>query len=136
MRRSALLALAGVLLTGAAFAQTSDDYTSLTTRFDAQINPHELDGWMKLLAAEPNQVGSPHDKSNAEWIRKQFQDFGWAAHIETYRVLYPTPISETLEMPNLNGKPWKATLQERPIPGDSSYRTKDYTFPAYVAFQG
>ena len=55
---------------------------------------------MKLLAAEPNHVGSPHDKTNAEWILKQFQNFGWDAHIETFEVLYPTPISETLEMLN------------------------------------
>ena len=136
MRRSVLFGLAGILLAGSAFAQSSNDYASLVSRFDAQINPHELDGWMKLMAAEPNQVGSPHDKSNADWILKQFQAFGWDAHIETYRVLYPTPISETLEVKSLNGKPWKATLQERPIPGDSSSRTKDLTLPAYVAYQG
>ena len=136
MRRSVYLGLAGFLLTGAAFAQTSNDYASLTTRFDASINPRELDGWMKLLAAEPNQVGSQHDKTNADWILKQFQNFGWDAHIETYRVLYPTPVSETLEIPNLNGKPWKATLQERPIPGDSSATAKQYALPAYLAYQG
>jgi N-acetylated-alpha-linked acidic dipeptidase len=136
MRRSVLFGLASLLLAGSAFAQSSNDYASLVTRFDAEINPHELDGWMKLMAAEPNQVGSPHDKSNAEWIQKQFQNFGWDTHIETYRVLYPTPISETLEASNLNGKPWKATLQERPIPGDSSSRTKDLTLPAYLAYQG
>ena len=136
MRRSVLCGLAGLLLTGAAFAQTSNDDAGLLTRFDAAINPHDLDGWMKLLAAEPNQVGSPHDKSNADWILKQFQSFGWDAHIETYRVLYPTPVSETLEMPNLNGKPWKATLQERPIPGDSSATAKQYALPAYLEYQG
>jgi len=136
MRRSVLVGLASILLAGSAFAQSSNEYASLVSRFDSQINPHELDGWMKLMAAEPNQVGSPHDKSNADWILKQLKDFGWDAHIETYRVLYPTPISETLEVKSLGGKPWKATLQERPIPGDSSSRTKDLTLPAYVAYQG
>jgi len=137
MRRSVLLSLAGFLLTGAAFAQApSNDYTSLTARLDAAINPRELDGWMKLLAAEPNHVGSPHNKANADWILKQFQDFGWDAHIETYQVLYPTPISEALDIPSLNGKPWKATLQERPLPGDSSATAKDKALPAYLAFQG
>ena len=137
MRRSVLFGLAGFLLAGAAFAQSPGDYASLTSRFDASINPHELDGWMKLLAAEPNQVGSPHDKTNADWILKQFQSFGWDAHIETYRVLYPTPISETLEIPNLNGKVWKATLQERPIPGDSSAPPpRNMLLPAYLAYQG
>ena len=50
------------------------------------------------MAAEPNHVGSPHDKANAEWLLAQFKDWGWDAHIETFEVLYPTPISETLEM--------------------------------------
>src|SRR6185312_2733333 len=136
MRRSALLGLAGFLLTGAAFAQTPNDYAGLTSRFDTSINPSEIGGWLKLMSAEPNHVGSPHNKANADWILKQFRDFGWDAHIETYQVLYPTPLSEALEMPNLNGKPWKATLQERPIPGDSSATAKDKALPAYLAFQG
>ena len=33
--------------------------------FDAKIDPAEMGGWLKLLAAEPNHVGSPHDKANA-----------------------------------------------------------------------
>lgn len=137
MRRSVLLGLAGFLLTGAAFAQApSNDYASLTARLDASVNPRELDGWMKILAAEPNHIGSPHNKANADWILKQFRDFGWDAHIETYQVLYPTPISEALDIPNLNGKSWKATLQERPLPGDSSATAKDKALPAYLAFQG
>ena len=36
----------------------------------------------------------------------------------------------------MNGKPWKATLQEPPIPGDTSSTAKDYALPAYVAYQG
>jgi N-acetylated-alpha-linked acidic dipeptidase len=136
MRRSALLGLAGFLLTGAAFAQTPNDYASLTSRFDAAINPAEIGGWLKLMAAEPNHVSSPHNKANADWILKQFRDFGWDAHIETYQVLYPTPVSEALDIPNLNGKPWSAALQEKPIPGDSSATAKDYALPAYLAFQG
>ena len=87
-----------------------------------------------MLAAEPNHVGSPHDKSNAEWILARFKEWGWDAHIETFEVLYPTPISETLE--TVGPKPFKATLQEPPIPGDSSATAKDYALPAYVAYQG
>ncbi|HEX4303984.1 MAG TPA: transferrin receptor-like dimerization domain-containing protein [Rhizomicrobium sp.] len=107
---------------------------ALETRFDAAIHPSELDAWMKLLAAEPNQVGSPHDKSNAEYVLAQFKSWGWDAHIETFDVLYPTPISEAVEL--LGKKPFKATLQEPPIKGDSSARAHDYALPAYVAYQG
>ena len=33
-------------------------------------------------------------------------------------------------------KPFKATLQEPPIPGDSSARATDFALPAYVEYQG
>ena len=54
-----------------------------------------MGGWLKRLASEPNQVGSPHDKANAEWVLAQFKSWGWDAHIETFEVLYPTPIHES-----------------------------------------
>jgi N-acetylated-alpha-linked acidic dipeptidase len=98
------------------------------------IQPEDLRGWMKVLAAQPNQVGSPHDKANAERIRDWFASWGWDAHIETFQVLYPTPISETLEV--TGGRPFKATLQEPPIAGDSSATAVEPALPAYVVYQG
>ncbi|MCI3132162.1 hypothetical protein [Phenylobacterium aquaticum] len=133
MRRStssilALIAAAG--LVGPAFGQSSD----LEKRFDAQISPPEMSAWMKDQASEPNHVSSPHDKKNAETILAQFKSWGWDAHMESFQVLYPTPISESLEL--VAPTPFKATLTESPIPGDeTSSRTKD-ELPAYVAFQG
>ena len=113
-------------------AQTAN--ADLERRFDASINPVEMGGWMKTMAAEPNQVGSPHNKANAEMVLAQFQSWGWDAHIETFEVLYPTPISESLEL--VGAAPFKATLTEAPIPGDeTSSRTKN-ELPAYVAYQG
>ena len=134
MHRSIISVLALSFLAGTALAQPLPTQ-SLNTRFDAAINAAEMGTWLKRLAAQPNQVGSPHNKENAQWILKQFQDWGWDAHIEEFGVLYPTPISETLEM--LGGKTvFKATLQERPLPGDSSSTAKGYALPAYVAYQG
>jgi N-acetylated-alpha-linked acidic dipeptidase len=135
MRRSAFFALAGVLLAGAAFAQnTVPDNAALGRQLDSHINPDQIRDWNKLMSAEPNHVGSPHDKINADWILAQFKSWGWDAHIETFKVLYPTPLSETLEM--LGPKPFTATLQEPPIPGDSSATAKDPALPAYLAYQG
>src|SRR6202795_519268 len=86
------------------------------------------------MAAEPNHVGSPHNKANAEMVLAQFRDWGWDARIEIFEVLYPTPISQTLEL--VGAQPFKATLTEAPIPGDeTSARTND-ALPAYVAYQG
>src|ERR1700761_340825 len=135
MRRRILIALAGLFLTSAASAQNnSPDSAALTSQLDSHISADDIRGWMKLMAAEPNHVGSPHDKSNADFILAQFKSWGWDAHIENFKVLYPTPISETLEMGG--AKPFTATLQEPPIPGDSSATAKDPALPAYLAFQG
>jgi N-acetylated-alpha-linked acidic dipeptidase len=111
----------------------ADDPT-LEQRFDAAIHPDDLRDWMRTMAAEPNQVGSPHDKENAEFELNLFKSWGWDAQIETFEVLYPTPISETLEMT----APQKvaATLQEKPVPGDASTTRLQTALPAYVAYQG
>lgn len=106
----------------------------LEKRFDAQISPTEMTSWLKGLASEPNHVGSPHDKANAEWVLAQFKAWGWDAHMETFQVLYPTPISETLE--TVASAPFKATLTEAPVPGDESSSRIGAELPAYVAFQG
>src|SRR5579872_902752 len=108
--------------------------TDLDRRFDALIDANEMTGWMKTLTSAPNHVGSPHDRANAEMILQMFKDWGWDAHIETFQVLYPTPISETLEM--VEPSRFRATLTEPPIPGDESSTRTAGALPAYVAYQG
>jgi N-acetylated-alpha-linked acidic dipeptidase len=134
MRRAVL---AGSVLVAALLGSSSlgaQNTSDLEKRFDAVIDPAEMGGWMKTMAAEPNHVGSAHDKANAEMVLGQFKSWGWDAHIETFEVLYPTPISESLEL--VGPQPFKATLTEAPIPGDAtSSRVKD-ELPAYVAYQG
>jgi N-acetylated-alpha-linked acidic dipeptidase len=136
MRTIILLGAAGLFCIGAIFAAPArcDDQVALERRYDAAIHRDDLRDWMKVLAAQPNHVGSPHDKANADRILGWFKEWGWDAHIETFLVLYPTPISETLEL--VGPKPFKATLQEPPIPGDSSATATDPALPAYVAYQG
>ncbi|HEX3758751.1 MAG TPA: transferrin receptor-like dimerization domain-containing protein [Kofleriaceae bacterium] len=106
----------------------------LERQFDAAISPAEMGDWMKTMASEPNHVSSAHDKLNAEMVLKLFKDWGWDAKLETFKVLYPTPIQVELDL--VGKKEFKATLTEAPIPGDAtSSHTKD-ELPAYVAFQG
>jgi N-acetylated-alpha-linked acidic dipeptidase len=110
------------------------DQAALEARFDAAIHPEDISDFMKHMAAEPNQVGSPHDRANAEYELGLFRQWGWDAHIETFNVLYPTPVAEALE--TMGPAPFRATLTERPVPGDAtSARTRD-ELPAYVAYQG
>ena len=134
MRHLALVA--SLLCAGAVLGvqAASADQTALEKSFDAAIRPNELRDWMKLLGSQPNHVGSPHDKANAEWILARFKAWGWDAHIETFEVLYPTPIRETVEL--LGPKPFKATLQEPSIKGDSSATATQPALPAYLAYQG
>ena len=130
-RFTALIACCGI---AAAFSVAAAPNDTLEQRFDAQIRPSEMSDWMKLMASEPNHVGSPHDKINAEWELKKFKEFGWDAHIEEFQVLYPTPLKEAVEL--LGKKKFAATLQEKPIPGDTSSRDKDKPLPAYLEYQG
>jgi N-acetylated-alpha-linked acidic dipeptidase len=103
----------------------------LLAKFDAQLSSKDQTDWLKLLYSEPNQVGSPHDKFIADWVVSQFKKFGWDVRVETFQVLYPTPVSESVDMGD-----FKATLTEKPIPGDSTSSFKDYVLPAYLAYQG
>jgi N-acetylated-alpha-linked acidic dipeptidase len=133
-RLAALFAAAALVALVPAAAQSAD--AAMESKFDGMIDPAEMGGWLKTMAAEPNHVGSPHNKANAEMTLAQFKSWGWDAKIETFMVLYPTPKEVALELVSGPGAPFKATLTEAPVPGDeSSTRIKD-ELPAYVAFQG
>ena len=137
MSRIVSLAACCVLSAGAVCAASANaplDQAGLERSFDAGVRPDEMAGWMKQMASEPNHVGTAHDKANAEFELAEFQKFGWDAHIETFEVLYPTPISEAVTL--LGPKPFQVTLQEPPIPGDTSSTAKTPPLPAYLIYQG
>ena len=48
---------------GRAALRPQPDQAQLEHSFGAAISPDSLRDWMKVLASEPNQVGSPHDKA-------------------------------------------------------------------------
>ena len=110
------------------------DEPAVEHSLDEAIYPDEISGWMKQMASQPNQVGSPHDKANAEFELGLFKQWGWDAHIETFSVLYPTPVSEVLETTGAN--PFRATLQEPAAAGDATSARTAGALPAYVAYQG
>jgi len=109
---------------------------ALERSFDALINPADQQQWLQTMSSEPNHVGSPHDKANAEMELALFKQWGWDAHIEQFDVLYPTPISTTVELI----APDHVVLggQEPSIPEDPSTRPEilKNALPPYVAFQG
>ncbi|NKF23117.1 transferrin receptor-like dimerization domain-containing protein [Solimonas marina] len=104
----------------------------LEQAFDAGLNAEDLRGWMKQMAAEPNQVGSAHDKANAEFMLQQFKNWGWDAHIETFQVLYPTPKSTSLEL--IAPTHFTAALHEPPVAGDASSANTANALPPYNVY--
>jgi N-acetylated-alpha-linked acidic dipeptidase len=120
----------------AMFGFTSDEAATeqaLEHRFDADLNASDLRGWLKTLSSEPNNVGSPHDRANAEAVRDLFKQWGWDAQIETFEVLYPTLKQHTLEL--VGPTKFVASLKEPPVAGDESSARTD-AMPAYNIYGG
>ena len=67
-------------------------------KFKAIPQPANMRAEMQRLTAHPHHVGSPYDKVNAEWILAQMKSYGLDAHIETFSVLFPTPIERAVEL--------------------------------------
>src|ERR1039457_6480553 len=100
--------------------------------FDAAINPADLRSWLEQMSSEPNQVGSPHDKANADFMLGKFKEWGWDARIETFSVLYPTPKSLTLEL--VAPVAFKARLSEPAIEGDRTSARTAGALPPYNVY--
>jgi N-acetylated-alpha-linked acidic dipeptidase len=96
---------------------------ALEQRFDGALDPAELRAWLKTLSAEPNHVGSPHDKANAELVRDLFKQWGWDARIEEFEVLYPTLKHHSLEL--VAPTHFAASLTEPPVEGDATSTRTD-----------
>jgi N-acetylated-alpha-linked acidic dipeptidase len=128
---SITLAAAGTGKPTGLFGFSAADSTreaSLEQRFDAALDPADLRAWLKTLSAEPNHVGSPHDKTNAEYVRALFQQWGWDARIEVFDVLYPTLKQHSLEL--VSPTHFTASLTEPPVEGDAT-STRTDGLPSY-----
>ncbi|MBA3895978.1 MAG: M28 family peptidase [Sphingomonadaceae bacterium] len=133
-----LLATAALIsLSTAGVARTAvapPDAKALEQAFDAQISSTDQLAWLKDMSSAPNHVGSPHDRANAEMQLALFKQWGWDARIETFQVLYPTPLSTTLELV----APERVMLggQEPAVAEDASTANLQGALPPYVAYQG
>ncbi|WP_445191907.1 transferrin receptor-like dimerization domain-containing protein [Sphingomonas sp. Tas61C01] len=115
-------------------ASAADDGKQIERTFDAQISSADQLAWLRDMSSAPNHVGSPHNRANAEMQLALFKEWGWDARIETFQVLYPTPISTTLELV----APERTTLggQEPAVAEDPSSANLQGALPPYVAYQG
>ena len=131
--RSAV-SLVALAFASIASAQPGGSPQVLEKSFDALISPAEQTAWLQQMSSAPNHVGAPHNKANADMQLALFKQWGWDAHIERFDVLYPTPISTTLELVT----PQRVTLgaQEPAVTEDPTSQSLAGALPPYVAYQG
>ena len=112
--------------------QTAQIQRDLEARFRAIPDPARMREAMRILSARPHHVGSPYGRTNAEWIRDQFRSYGWNAQLETFDVLFPTPLERVVEL--VAPTVYRATLNEPAVPGDPASAQGNEQLPPYNAY--
>ena len=88
--------------------------------------------YMRIMAARPHHLGSPHGKQNADWILARFTEWGWDARIENYDVLFPTPTERLVEM--VAPDRFRLSLEEPPLAVDPTSSQKAEQLPSFNAY--
>jgi N-acetylated-alpha-linked acidic dipeptidase len=113
-------------------AATSRTQRDWETKFRTVPEPQNLRDYMQRLSARPHHVGSPYDKDNAEWMLAKFKEWGLAANIETFEVLFPTPKERLVEL--LEPTKFTARLQEPALAVDPTSNQQAEQLPTYNAY--
>jgi N-acetylated-alpha-linked acidic dipeptidase len=103
----------------------------LEGNFDKNLSSAVIGENIKKLSSRPHHLGSPGEKENAEYVLSLFKQWGWDANIETFYVLFPTPLTRVLEMTSPHS--YKAVLKEPSIEEDSTTSQKGQ-LPTYNAY--
>ena len=101
-------------------------------KFRALPEPARMREAMRRLSLRPHHVGSPYDKENAEWLRAQYQSYGFDAAIERFDVLFPTPVSRVLEL--VGPTRFVAKLEEPVLKEDPTSDQRSEQLPTYNAY--
>ncbi len=94
--------------------------------------PARMRANMQRLTAHPHHVGSPYDKVNAEWLLAQLKSYGLDAHIESFDVLFPTPLERAVEL--VSPTRYVAKLQEPSYSQDPTSNQRAEALPTYNAY--
>jgi len=108
--------------------KNSDKQLKIEANFDAQLSAKRVGENIKLLSSVPHHVGSVGGKFVATEIAKVFKDNGWDTKIETYQLMFPTPITRVLEMSGVTN--FKAVLKEPSFKEDATSGQSDQ-LPTY-----
>ncbi len=113
-------------------AASSVAQEALEDRFDSVLDPSNLDAWMKRMTTNPQHVGSPQGKANAEFTAEMFRSWGYEVEIEVFHVLFPTPIERVVELTH----PTRIQLEldEPELPEDATSSVRDEMLPPYNAY--
>jgi len=111
--------------------KSSDKQLKTEKAFDAQLSSKRVGENIKLLSSVPHHMSSKGGKFVAEQIAKTFKEAGWDTKIETYQILFPTPITRELEMKGATN--YKAQLKEYAVKEDATSGQADQ-LPTYNAW--
>ncbi len=98
-------------------------------QFDDLLRTENIGRYMKDLTREAHHVGSPGGERNTAYIRDRFAEWGFQTSVETYQVLFPTPLTRQLELQT--PRPFKASLREPALPGDETSSRQNEQLPTY-----
>jgi N-acetylated-alpha-linked acidic dipeptidase len=112
--------------------QAAAEERTLESRFDAGLKAEDLREWAERLSSRPHHVGSAWDQANAEWMESLFRSWGYETRIETYDVLFPTPLVRQVEM--VAPRSFKASLVEPALPEDHTSGQAAEQLPTYNAY--
>ncbi len=129
---SALLCIFTLLGTASSPARQRQGIAAFESAFDSNLSADSLKNWMIILSARPHHAGSPYGKENAEFIAAKFRAWGFDTKIDEYRVLFPVPVSRSLEL--LEPATFTAKLVEPPLEADATSGQTAEQLPTYNAY--
>lgn len=124
MKKRTLLPLLGILASSTLLSAQIIGFTADAARkqqqaeknFDANLSAQRIEDNIRILSARPHHLGSPGGKEVVQKLEVLFKEWGWNTRVETYQVLFPTPVTRKLEM--VAPYAYKALLQEPPLKED------------------
>lgn len=139
MKKRMLLPLLGILASSSMISAQITGFTSAAVikhqqtekNFDANLSAKKIEDNIKELSARPHHLGSPGGRDVVQKLEKMFKEWGWSTRIETYSVLFPTPVTRLLEM--VSPKQYKALLKEPALKEDRT-SNQDGQLPTYNAW--
>ena len=79
-------------------AQRTDDERALEQQLQSIPDPAHAEANLRHLTSEPHMAGTEASHKVAEWLRDQYQSFGFEAEIVAYNAWLPLPRELQLEL--------------------------------------